>query len=233
MVGAVTSPLILVVDDDARVLASVARGLRVSGFEVETATDGAAALQRIATGAPQAMVLDLNMPLLDGVQVVTALRSFGNDIPICVLSARSEVTDRIGALEAGADDYLTKPFDLGELVARLRAMLRRAPAPAHGSDRITVGPLVIHPSARRVYANDVLLDLTKREFDLLAALASAPGQVFTRAQLLDRVWGYDFETQTKVVDVFVSYLRRKIEAAGAPRLVHTVRGVGFVLRGDA
>lgn len=222
-------------DDDARVLASVARGLRLSGFAVESAADGASALQRIAAAAPQAMVLDLNMPTLDGVQVVTALRALGNDIPICVLSARSEVTDRIEVLEAGADDYLTKPFDLGELVARLRAMLRRAPAApsAQGSDLIAVGPLTVHPAARRAYANDTLLDLTKREFDLLAALSGAPGQVFTRTQLLDRVWGYDFETQTKVVDVFVSYLRRKIESTGCPRLIHTVRGVGFVLREDA
>ncbi|WP_328601887.1 response regulator transcription factor [Nocardia terrae] len=226
-----TAPRILVVDDDVRVLASVARGLRMSGFEVETAADGAAALRHIATDAPQAMLLDLNMPNLDGVQVVTALRSLGNDIPICVLSARSEVTDRIDALEAGADDYLTKPFDLGELVARLRAMLRRAPAPAHvADDRIVVGPLTIRPSARRASVDSTPLDLTKREFDLLAALAAAPGQVFSRAQLLDRVWGYDFETQTKVVDVFVSYLRRKIEDTGCPRLIHTVRGVGFVLR---
>lgn len=218
-------------DDDVRVLTSVARGLRMSGFEVETATDGAAALRHIGTGAPEAVVLDLNMPNLDGVQVVTALRSLGNDIPICVLSARSEVTDRIDALEAGADDYLTKPFDLGELVARLRAMLRRAPAPTHAADdRILVGPLTVAPGARRASVDDIALDLTKREFDLLAALASAPGQVFSRAQLLEKVWGYDFETRTKVVDVFVSYLRRKIEDAGSPRLIHTVRGVGFVLR---
>ncbi len=234
IVGGVSNPRILVVDDDARVLESIARGLRLSGFEVETATDGASALQRITASAPQAMLLDLNMPLLDGVQVVTALRSFGNDIPICVLSARSEVTDRIGALEAGADDYLTKPFDLGELIARLRAMLRRAPAPAHESDdRVVIGPLVVHPSARRAYVDGTLIDFTKREFDLLLALASASGQVFSRAQLLDRVWGYDFETQTKVVDVFVSYLRRKLESTGTPRLVHTVRGVGLVLRTDA
>ncbi|MFI1915281.1 response regulator transcription factor [Nocardia sp. NPDC020380] len=231
MTGVVSSPRILVVDDDVRVLASVARGLRMSGFEVETAADGAAALRHIGTDAPQAMVLDLNMPALDGVQVVTALRSLGNDIPICVLSARSEVTDRIDVLEAGADDYLTKPFDLGELVARLRAMLRRAPTPAaEGDDRIVIGPLTVRPSARRASVDGVPLDLTKREFDLLAALSAAPGQVLSRTQLLDRVWGYDFETQTKVVDVFVSYLRRKLEAGGAPRLIHTVRGVGFVLR---
>ncbi|MGV9677360.1 response regulator transcription factor [Nocardia sp. NPDC003482] len=225
-----TSSRVLVVDDDARVLTSVARGLRLSGFEVHTAVDGTTALAAIAADAPAAMVLDLNMPGLDGVQVVTALRALGNDIPICVLSARSEVLDRIGALEAGADDYLTKPFDLGELAARLRALLRRVPAPATDPGRIVVGPLTIQPAARRAYIDDRPLDLTKREFDLLAALAAAPGQVLSRTQLLNRVWGYDFRTQTKVVDVFVAYLRRKIEATGNPRLIHTVRGIGFVLR---
>ncbi|GAB4589518.1 response regulator transcription factor [Nocardia sp. IFM 10818] len=224
--------VVLVVDDDARVLASVARGLRLSGFTVDTAKDGAMALQHIATHPPAAMVLDLEMPGLDGVQVVTALRSLGNDIPICVLSARSEVGDRIDALTAGADDYLTKPFDLGELVARLHALLRRTGVAAAAGDpeEITVGGLTVQMGARRAYANDILLDLTKREFDLLAALASAPGQVFSRAQLLGDVWGYTFETQTKVVDVFVSYLRGKIEATGCPRVLHTVRGVGYVLR---
>lgn len=227
-----TNEMVLVVDDDARVLTAVARGLRLSGFTVDTASDGVTALQRIAACPPAAMVLDLNMPDLDGVQVVTALRSLGNDVPICVLSARSEVNDRIGALTAGADDYLTKPFALGELVARLHALLRRAgiSTAAGGPDETTVGGLTVQVGARRAYANEALLDLTKREFDLLAALASAPGQVFSRTQLLSDVWGYTFDTQTKVVDVFVSYLRAKIEETGCPRVLHTVRGVGFVLR---
>ncbi|MGW4245345.1 response regulator transcription factor [Nocardia sp. NPDC004722] len=230
-----SNDVVLVVDDDARVLASVARGLRLSGFTVETAKDGAAALQTMAICPPAAMVLDLNMPGLDGVQVVTALRSLGNDVPVCVLSARSEVGDRIGALTAGADDYLTKPFHLGELVARLQALLRRSgvTAVADPCAEVSVGGLTVQTGARRAYANDVLLDLTKREFDLLAALAEVPGQVFKRTELLSGVWGYTFETQTKVVDVFVSYLRAKIEATGCARVLHTVRGVGYVLRTEA
>lgn len=227
-----SNDVVLVVDDDARILTSVARGLRLSGFTVATASDGAAALQAMAACPPAAMVLDLNMPGLDGVQVVTALRSLGNDVPVCVLSARSEVGDRISALTAGADDYLTKPFHLGELVARLRALLRRSgvTAVADPCAEVTVGGLTVQAGARRAFANDVLLDLTKREFDLLAALASVPGQVFKRTELLCDVWGYTFETQTKVVDVFVSYLRAKIEATGCARVLHTVRGVGYVLR---
>ncbi|WP_040812342.1 response regulator transcription factor [Nocardia concava] len=227
-----SNDVVLVVDDDARVLTSVARGLRLSGFTVTTAGDGAAALQAIASCPPAAMVLDLNMPGLDGVQVVTALRSLGNDVPICVLSARSEVGDRIDALTAGADDYLTKPFHLGELVARLQALLRRSgvTAVADPCAEVVVGGLTVQAGARRAFANGTLLELTKREFDLLAALAAAPGQVFRRTELLCDVWGYTFETQTKVVDVFVSYLRAKIEATGCPRVLHTVRGVGYVLR---
>ncbi|MVU81166.1 response regulator [Nocardia sp. ET3-3] len=227
-----SNDVVLVVDDDARVLASVARGLRLSGFTVATATDGASALQSMATCPPAAVVLDLNMPGLDGVQVVTALRSLGNEVPICVLSARSEVGDRISALTAGADDYLTKPFHLGELVARLQALLRRSgvSATVDPCAEVAVGELTVQIGARRAYANGVLLDLTKREFDLLAALAAVPGQVFKRTELLSDVWGYTFETQTKVVDVFVSYLRGKIEATGCPRVLHTVRGVGYVLR---
>ncbi|WP_194837469.1 response regulator transcription factor [Nocardia sp. XZ_19_369] len=226
-----TGHRILVVDDEVRVLASLRRGLELSDFEVVTASDGAEALSMVRTAAPDAMVLDVNMPTLDGEGVVTALRAMGNDIPICVLSARSAVTDRIACLERGADDYLTKPFDLGELVARLRALLRRRVTPAERpGTQVRIGQVQIDLAGHRVLAAGAPVDLTKREFEVLALLAEHPGIVLGREQILSAVWGYDFATDTNVVDVFVSYLRRKLETPGAPRVVHTVRGVGFVLR---
>lgn len=224
---------ILVVDDDADVLASLQRGLRLSGFTVITAVDGGQALTVVSRCSPDVVVLDINMPVLDGASVVKALRAMGNDVPICVLSARSSVDDRISGLESGADDYLTKPFVLAELVARIRAMLRRrtaVPAPQVAGSAVVVGGLRVDIPGYRAHVNQRELDLTKREFELLAILARNAGVVLTRERLLELVWGYDFVADTNVVDVFVGYLRRKIEVDGQPRILHTVRGVGFVLR---
>ena len=220
---------VLVVDDDEDVRASVGRALRLSGFTVFVASDGAAALRSVNENSPDVIVLDMNMPVLDGTGVVTALRAMGNEVPICVLSARSTVDDRIAGLEAGADDYLVKPFDLAELVARLKALLRRRPLPPKTSGLIKAGPVEIDIPGYRVFVNGNEVPLTKREFELLATLADNRGVVLSRARLLQLVWGYDFEADTNVVDVFVGYLRRKL-SSGGPEFIHTVRGVGYVLR---
>ncbi|WP_278264637.1 response regulator transcription factor [Nocardia sp. AG03] len=223
---------VLVVDDDEDVLASVERGLRLSGFRVLVARDGAAALRAVAEHGPDAIVLDMNMPVLDGAGVVTALRAMGNDVPICVLSARSSVDDRIAGLESGADDYLVKPFELAELVARIRALLRRrtdTPEPS-APGAIAVGPLQVDVAGYRALLHGREIELTKREFELLSTLARNAGVVLTRERLLELVWGYDFIADTNVVDVFVGYLRRKLEIDDTPRILHTIRGVGFVLR---
>lgn len=225
------NPTVLVVDDDEDVLASVERGLRLSGFGVQVARDGAAALRSVHDNAPDAIVLDMNMPVLDGAGVVTALRAMGNEVPICVLSARSSVDDRIAGLESGADDYLVKPFVLAELVARIKALLRRrSDSPGTAADAITVGPLEVDMSGYRALLHGKEIELTKREFELLSTLARNAGVVLSRERLLELVWGYDFAAETNVVDVFVGYLRRKLESDGTPRLLHTIRGVGFVLR---
>ncbi|MEV6320985.1 response regulator transcription factor [Nocardia sp. NPDC051787] len=233
-----SSPTVLVVDDDEDVLASVERGLRLSGFQVLVARDGAQALRAVNEHAPDAVVLDMNMPVLDGAGVVTALRAMGNEVPICVLSARASVDDRISGLESGADDYLVKPFVLKELVARIRALLRRrsdTPAPATPGaltvvGAITVGPLEVDVDGYRALLHGREIELTKREFELLSTLARNVGVVLSRERLLELVWGYDFAADTNVVDVFVGYLRRKLEVGDTPRLLHTIRGVGFVLR---
>jgi len=219
----------VLVDEDVRT--SLERALRVSGFAVRSAGDGAAALRAVAESTPDCVVLDVNMPGMDGVAVVTALRALGHDVPVCVLSARDTVDDRIAGLEAGADDYLVKPFALDELIARLRALLRRRTVPPSSSDSVvTVGPVRIDTARRQVTVGGREVELTKREYELLLTLAQHATVVLSRQRLLELVWGYDFAVDTNVVDVFVGYLRRKLEAGGTARVLHTVRGVGFVLK---
>jgi DNA-binding response OmpR family regulator len=220
-------PQVLVVDDEPSVRQALERALRLEGFAVSTAEGGLPALAHIAERPPAVVLLDIAMPDLDGVGVIERLRAAGNDVPICVLSARNEVEDRVRGLQAGADDYLVKPFALQELVARLYALLRRRPdMPA----AVSVGDLHVDPLKRIARRGERELELTRREFELLEAFARHPGQVLSREQLLQLVWGYEFEVDTNVVDVFVGYLRRKLEADGEGRVIQTVRGVGFALR---
>jgi DNA-binding response OmpR family regulator len=221
-------PLVLVVDDDEAIRKALERSLRLEGFAVDVAENGERALALVEARRPGVIVLDVVMPGMSGVTVTRRLRERGIETPICILSARDEVQDRVAGLEAGADDYVVKPFELEELVARLRALLRRAPA----SERsvIRVGDLIVDPVQRSVRRAGRAVELTRREFELLEELARHQAMVLSRQQLLERVWGYDFEVDGNVVDVFVGYLRRKLEAGGEPRLIHTVRGVGFVLR---
>jgi DNA-binding response OmpR family regulator len=221
-------PLVLVVDDDEAIRTALERALRLEGFAVQVAEDGRRALELVEESRPGVIVLDVVMPNLSGITVVSRLRARGNDVPICVLSARDEVQDRVAGLEAGADDYVIKPFDLEELVARLRALLRRGPSSE--GDVIRVGDLIIDPSQRMVTRAGREVTLTRREFELLEELARHRNVVLSRQQLLETVWGYDFEVEGNVVDVFIGYLRRKLEADGEERMIHTVRGVGFVLR---
>ena len=195
---------------------------------METAAGGREALDAVARRPPSVVVLDVTMPDLDGVTVVRRMRDQGVDIPVCILSARDDVDDRVAGLQAGADDYLVKPFALAELTARLQALLRRRGAGVPGP--IVVGDLVIDPRRYLAARNGRDLVLTRREYELLEAFANHAGQVLSRDQLLRQVWGYNFEVETNVVDVFVGYLRRKLEADGEPRILHTVRGVGWRLR---
>ncbi|MER5685951.1 response regulator transcription factor [Streptomyces sp. NPDC002205] len=221
---------VLVVDDDPAIRRSLERGLRLAGFAVALAGGGRPALAHVRREPTDVVVLDISMPDLDGIQVCRALREDGNDLPVLMLSALDETADRIAGLQAGGDDYLIKPFSLQELVLRLDALLRRRPP--RNTDMVRVGRLVLEPASREARLDSELLALTRREFELLEILARNAGIVLTRDQLLERVWGYDVEVRTDAVDTFVSYLRRKLESGGRARIIHTVRGVGFVLRPD-
>ncbi len=220
-------PRVLVVDDDEAIRTALERALSLEGFAVSTVDGGRAALEAIARERPDVVVLDVAMPDLDGVSVTRSLRGGGEPLPILILSARDEIDDRVAGLQAGADDYLVKPFALAELVARLHALLRRR---TEARVPLQVGEIFIDPTRRVARRGDRQLQLTRREFDLLETFARHTGAVLSRAQLLSQVWGYDFAVDGNVVDVFVGYLRRKLEEQGESRVLHTVRGVGFVLR---
>jgi DNA-binding response OmpR family regulator len=222
------APLVLVVDDDAGIREALERALRLEGFGVALAAGGVEALEAVERESPALVVLDVSMPDLNGRTVAARLRARGVDTPILILSARDEVEDRVAGLQAGADDYLVKPFAIEELLARLHALLRRRPS--GGPAPIVVGDLRVDPAGRQVIRDGDPVELTRREFELLEVLARHPGMVLSRAQLLEQVWGYDWGADGNVVDVFVGYLRRKLEAGERPRIIHTVRGIGFVLR---
>ncbi len=222
------------VDDDPGVRDSLRRSLAFNGYTVELAPDGLAGLRAFAAGRPDAVVLDVMMPHLDGLETCRRLRSTGDDIPILMLTAREAVSERVAGLDAGADDYLAKPFALEELLARLRALLRRAiPAGSDGGALLKFADLSLNPATRDVHRGDRSISLTRTEFLLLELLLRHPRQVLERAQILESVWGYDFPTTANSLEVYVGYLRRKTEADGEPRLIHTVRGVGYSLRESA
>ncbi|WP_216892722.1 response regulator transcription factor [Nocardia alni] len=223
---------ILVVDDDRAVRESLRRSLTFNGYSVELAVDGVDALDKVTDQRPDALVLDVMMPRLDGLEVCRRLRSTGDDLPILVLTARDSVSERVAGLDAGADDYLPKPFALEELLARLRALLRRTTADSidDGSETMTFADLSLDPITREVSRGERAISLTRTEFSLLEMLMANPRRVLTRSRILEEVWGYDFPTSGNALEVYIGYLRRKTEAEGEPRLIHTVRGVGYVLR---
>ena len=220
---------ILVVDDERAVRESLERALRLEGYEVELAAGGREALERVAHRAPDAIVLDVMMPHVDGLEVCRRLRSVSDHTPVLMLTARDAVSDRVAGLDAGADDYVVKPFALEELFARLRALLRRA-GPDSNGEVLRFADLALDPVAHEVRRGDRPVELTRTEFLLLELFLRHPRQVLTRPIIFERVWGYDFGPESNSLEVYVSYLRRKTEAAGEPRLLHTVRGVGYVLR---
>ena len=230
------SQRVLVADDDRAIRESLARALELEGYEVATVADGVEALTRARRSAFDALVVDVMMPDVDGLAVCRVLRAEGDRTPVLMLTARVETPDRVAGLDAGADDYLPKPFELDELLARLRALLRRASytpddaAEGGAGSRLWVGSLCVDPGARRVWWREQELELSKTEFDLLELLVRNEGIVLDHATIYDRIWGYDFGADSKNLAVYIGYLRRKLTAVGAPALIHTVRGVGYAVR---
>jgi two-component system response regulator MprA len=220
---------VLVAEDDRSVRESLVRALRLEGYDVDAVTDGEQALTAVESNPPDLLLLDIMMPNIDGLTVCRRLRARRVDLPILMLTARHDVSDRVTGLDAGADDYLVKPFALDELSARMRALLRRTSV--SGTDEtLRVGDLVLDPLGRTATRGARPLELTKTEFDVLELLMVNAGIVLSRETIYERIWGYDFETSSRSLDVYIGYLRTKTEAGGEPRLVHTVRGVGYLIR---
>jgi two-component system, OmpR family, response regulator MprA len=221
---------LLVVDDDRALRDVLRRTLTLAGYDVRLAESGAGALADVASAAPDAVVLDVGLPDIDGLEVCRLLRREGNRVPVLMLTARAAVSDRIDGLDAGADDYLVKPFDIDELKARLRALLRRAHGESNGDSGLTFEQLRIDPSRHGVWVGESFVELTRTEYQLLELLMLNPRRVLPHSLIYDRVWGYDFGPSSNALRVYVGYLRRKLEDAGAPPLIRTIRGVGYVLR---
>ena len=222
---------ILVVDDERAVRESLRRALELEGYEIELAADGEEALRRLGLEQPaDAAILDVLMPGIDGLEVCRRLRSSGNLVPVLMLTARAEIDSRVEGLDAGADDYLPKPFALAELLARLRALLRRVGNGDASPDILRFADLELDPGTREVRRAGDPIDLTRTEFSLLELFLRNPRQVLTRSIIFERVWGYDFGPTSNSLDVYIGYLRRKTEAGGKPRVIHTVRGVGYAIR---
>jgi DNA-binding response OmpR family regulator len=221
-------PRVLVVEDDEGIAQVLQRSLRMEGYDVKVAGDGVGALDVAHAFLPDLVILDLGLPRLDGIEVARTLRQSDDDVPILILTARDAVESRVEGLDVGADDYLIKPFERQELLARLRALLRRRPP--RGQAALVVGDLKLNPDTHEVTRGERQIDLTQREFELLEYLMRNERIVISRQRLLDEVWGYDPFSMTNTIEVFVSNLRRKLEAGGEPRLLHTIRGAGYVLR---
>ena len=225
---------VLIVDDDRAIRESLARALELDGYEVSLAPDGAAALATIRADRPDMAIVDLMMPNVDGLTLCRVLRAERDRLPILMLTARTETSDRVAGLDAGADDYLAKPFDLPELAARVRALLRRSrpddDGPAEATSMLQVADLRIDPLARRVWRGTSEIELSKTEFDLLELLVRNTGIVLDHSVIYERIWNYDFGPDSKNLAVYISYLRRKIDLDDLPKLIHTVRGVGYTLR---
>lgn len=225
-----TNATVLVAEDDRQIREALGRILKFEGYDVIAVNDGAAALEAVDDHDPDALILDVMMPFVDGISVAKKMRERGDRRPILMLTARTDVSDRVAGLDAGADDYLPKPFELDELLARVRALLRRSEMTAESIPTLTCGDIVLDTERRMVTRGGDEIELTRTEFEILHILMANPEIVMSRSVLYEKIWGYDFETSSKSLDVHVGYLRRKLESNGGERTIHTSRGIGYVIR---